>query len=587
MKIPYDELRILSLVVAVYIIQLLAFCFNIDGGPTAVMSAIVVSQTFVGAQYLKARNRIAGTVLGIIVSFIAVYLFAEKEVYFIAFSLVWLTFMAMMVSLVPTDNSHLFQLGANTYAFVALPLIEDPSLAYFNLMSRSTGVFMGVTILVATSVLLFLKYSNYDIKSNVRVIYQKTFKIRRKVNAESPIEISEIKAYFSDISKMIINKTNARYEYGFGFKSVSAFKTFSLMSMMLFFYTNTLRHSLKIGGHISDNIKNDYLSIIRKALQCRGDMSKFSHEKLTVSSYFPEHKSFLQAVKRGARTFIVTSILLAIWYVSGWSAGHAMVSLGVVYMILLTSFPSPVSGGKDLVYGTLLGMVTGWFYIQFVYSFPYAYSTPALYFLAQLPVLILGGRWLFVGKTFLFGVTFMTTFYYGLQPSNTTVVTYATFMDNCLGAAVGLAITGLGISIIFPENRFIKSKNLINLTLRELIQVLKSKNMDMSAVILEMHDRLRLTSSLDGHTNDDFTVLANLASLYTIIYYVKEHGQGGETLPPLKKQLTLWFKTGHLTIDDQLTSYFERLIREQTGEAQRISMCTYNILQEIEEIYEK
>jgi hypothetical protein len=144
--------------------------------------------------------------------------------------------MAMMVSLVPTDNSHLFQLGANTYAFVALPLIEDPSLAYFNLMSRSTGVFMGVTILVATSVLLFLKYSNYDIKSNVRVIYQKTFKIRRKVNAESPIEISEIKAYFSDISKMIINKTNARYEYGFGFKSVSAFKTFSLMSMMLFLH---------------------------------------------------------------------------------------------------------------------------------------------------------------------------------------------------------------------------------------------------------------------------------------------------------------------------------------------------------------
>ena len=137
-----SEIRIFSLITAIFIIELVSFYFNISGGPTAVMSAIVVSQSFIGAQYLKARNRIIGTVLGIVISFLSSYLYAGNELYFILFSMLWISFMSVMISLVPTDNSHLFQLGANTYAFVALPLISNPEETYLNLINRSTGVFM-------------------------------------------------------------------------------------------------------------------------------------------------------------------------------------------------------------------------------------------------------------------------------------------------------------------------------------------------------------------------------------------------------------------------------------------------------------
>ena len=71
-----SEIRIFSLITAIFIIELVSFYFNISGGPTAVMSAIVVSQSFIGAQYLKARNRIIGTVLGIVISFLSSYLYA-------------------------------------------------------------------------------------------------------------------------------------------------------------------------------------------------------------------------------------------------------------------------------------------------------------------------------------------------------------------------------------------------------------------------------------------------------------------------------------------------------------------------------
>ncbi|WP_258523182.1 FUSC family protein, partial [Enterobacter hormaechei] len=108
-------------------------------------------------------------------------------------------------------------------------------------------------------------------------------------------------------------------------------------------------------------------------------------------------------------------------------------------------------------------------------------------------MLIIGSRFLFVGKTFLLGVTFLTTFYFGLQPSNTSVVSYETFTDNSLGATVGLIITGLGISIIFPEKKRIKNEKLIKATIKELVYALKKKNLNMSNVVRHTHDRLRLS----------------------------------------------------------------------------------------------
>lgn len=103
-----NEMRIFSLIFSVFIIELVSFYFNISGGPTAVMSAIVVSQSFVGAQYLKARNRIIGTILGIMASFISAYLYVGNELYFIVFSMLWISFMSVMISLVPTGFAPIF-----------------------------------------------------------------------------------------------------------------------------------------------------------------------------------------------------------------------------------------------------------------------------------------------------------------------------------------------------------------------------------------------------------------------------------------------------------------------------------------------
>lgn len=582
-----NEMRIFSLIFSVFIIELVSFYFNISGGPTAVMSAIVVSQSFVGAQYLKARNRIIGTILGIMASFISAYLYVGNELYFIVFSMLWISFMSVMISLVPTDNSHLFQLGANTYAFVALPLILSPEETYFNLITRSTGVFMGVVILVVTSVLMLLKRSDYDFKKNMRGIFRKTIRINKKVAEANNIERKEIKNLFTDISTLISNKRNIVYEHGLGFKSKGALKTFSILSMMLFLYSNTLRHYLKNEGEKLADIKSDFLNIIKKSLMCRADINKFDHSKIKISNIFLEHKSALEAVIRGIRAFTITGILLITWYITGWSGGHVMVSLGVVYMILLTTYPAPVAGGKHMVYGTILGMIVGWIYIQTIYSSQYTFISPSIFFIAQLPVLIIGSRFLFVGKTFLLGVTFLTTFYFGLQPSNTSVVSYETFMDNSLGATVGLIITGLGISIIFPEKKRIKNEKLIKATIKELVYALKKKNLNMSNVVRHTHDRLRLSDSLEKCTSDDFLVLTNLSSLFIIFHYIFEYKKNSEFITIIDKQLNKWLETNMFMMENETLDDLEELISNETGEVHKLSMCAYGILLELKDIYEK
>uniref|UniRef100_UPI00155DABFC FUSC family protein n=1 Tax=Escherichia coli TaxID=562 RepID=UPI00155DABFC len=114
MKISLSALRIIHLSIAIFIIQLCSFYFSIDGVATSIMSAIVVSQSFVGTLYLKARNRLIGTGLEILFSFIAAFLFPENPFFFIGLSLLWVTTMTVISSFVMSENAYIYQLAGYT-----------------------------------------------------------------------------------------------------------------------------------------------------------------------------------------------------------------------------------------------------------------------------------------------------------------------------------------------------------------------------------------------------------------------------------------------------------------------------------------
>ncbi len=579
--------RVVSLTISIYLIQIISFYFNINGIPTSIMSAIVVIQSFIGTQYLKAYNRIIGTMLGVTFSFLVTWLFPENAIYIIAITLILVTFMTVITSLVSSERSYLCQLVVNTYAFVVIPVLADPSQSFHSLVFRATNVTLGVAILVIVSSLFFPGYSHFNLKENIRSVFKKTATFRKKIIGQRTIEADEIKRYFAEISDLIINKRIIKYEQGLSLNAGTALDIYASMTLILFFYTNTLRHSRNVDGAISVAIQNDVIAMINRAFHYRNDLRKFSHQNVADKHAIFEHHAFKQAGIRGLRAFFITVILLAVWYITGWQAGSTLVTLGIVYLILLSSFPAPVVAAKDSVYGTVVGVVAAWLYIQFVYGFSYAYNTPAIYFLAQLPILLYGGQLLFSGKTFLIGITFLTTFVFAAEPGNSGVVSYTTFINSSLGAIAGLMISSLGLVFIFPEKNNASNRQLIRRTLKELSQRMASRKIVLLPVINTMHDRLRLTGSSTPYTRDDFTVLANLSSLYVIFYHVRRHKLSDDIIMPLRRLLTLWANTAELCMDHQARQDFEKLMSSETGESKKVSMCAYDILREIERIYEQ
>jgi|GEM_PF-2970666 len=587
MNISFTAVRLVHLIIAVFSIQLISFYFSIDGVSTSIMSAIVVSQSFVGALYLKARNRLLGTAMGILASSAVVSLFPENPFFFIALSLLWVTTMTVLSSFVRNENAYIYQLAGYTYAFVSIPVLDAPDNAFHALIFRATDVTLGMSVLVITSLLLFMRYSNFNISERIVTIYKGAARQHRQIRRGEPVSAGSLKAQFGPIAELLANKTTIHYESALSLRAGSMLDNFAFHALLAFFYTNTLRHSMMIGGKISTSIRNDYDSLMNKALRYRREWNKSRDKDLAQPHRFPEYKSVSQALGRGARTLLVSALLFALWYITGWSAGSDMVILGVVYIVLLSSYPAPLSGAREIVNGTIQGALAAWLYIHAIYDFSYARTEPAFYFIAQLPFLIYGGWLMATPKTFLIGITFLTQFYLSAELSNTDVADYMTYMNSALGGISGVAIASLGMVMLFPENKKMRSRDLIIDSLRQLLRDAEKRQFDMHRQLKQTLDKLRKSSLCIAHTGDDFRVLTDIMSLYVIVQHVHLHGLGDGVLSVLIAQLHLWAEDGELHVDSECAARLQAQAANETGELQRVSLCILSLINEIGNVYEK
>lgn len=586
MKIKISSLRIIHLIISIFIIQLISFHFNIDGVATSIMSSIVMSQSFVGALYIKARNRFLGTMLGVFFSFVVSYLFPEQPLFFLVLTLLWFTFMTILSSFVASVNAYIFQLAGYTYAFVSIPMLNDPTRALHNLIFRATNVTMGMGVLVITSLLLFMRNSNFNMNASILAIYKGASVTHKKIIYRQDITFEELKNYFYKVSGLIINKTAIKYEESLSLHQSSVFNNFTYTALYTFFYANTLRHSLHIGGCISQSIRDDYDHILNKSLQYKREWRNFNHKKEN-SHHFHEYAPVSLAMQRGIRTLLTSTLLFAVWYLTGWDSGNKMTILGTVYVILLSSLSDPLGGAKEILNGTVQGVIAAWIYIHLICNYTWAYNPLVLYFLIQLPFLIYGGMMLTENKKFLIGVTFLTQFYFSAQPSNPQLIDFTTYVSNSLGGIAGVGIAGLGLAIFLPERKNIKNSDLILDSIKGFLADSRNTHFDVHTQIKNMHDKIRKSGELTPHTKDDFQVLTNLMSLYIIICHVKLHNLNKRLILPLIKQLELWSKNCILSADPHCDAMLEEHIAADTGESRRVSLCIRTIINEIGALYEK
>ena len=341
--------RVVQLSITILLIQYISFLFEMDGASTAIMSAIVVSQSFIGGLYLKARNRILGTAAGVTFGLVLAVLFPEAPYTFLTGALLWFVLTTMLASLVHSDRMYLYQLAGYTFAFVGFAILEAPGEAWHTLLYRATSVTMGLAIMLVSSSVIYPNYGALNLDYRMGRIYKHARTLMHHFEQAVTVDDSKIKGLFDALSLLISNRNYIKDEAALNAAQAHRLDSFLAKTLLMTFYANAARFVTPDMARFA----HDYRTLFRELLL-------FRHHGLSAPTAqrpwrFREHAFFYPALRRGIRTLAGCLLMLLLWYYSGWQGGATMLTLGVVYLILCSAIPTPLPVSVEALNGTAQG----------------------------------------------------------------------------------------------------------------------------------------------------------------------------------------------------------------------------------------
>lgn len=569
--------RVVQLCITILLIQYISFLFAMDGASTAIMSAIVVSQSFIGGLYLKARNRIMGTAAGILFGLVLAVLFPQTPLTFLTAALLWFVLTTMLASLVHSDRMYLYQLAGYTFAFVGFSILEAPGNAWHTLLYRATNVTMGLAIMLISSSVIYPNYGALNVNYRIGWIYKRARLLMHRFSHAPGIDDNTIKEQFDALSLLIKNRNYIKAEAALNASQAHRLDSFLAKTLLMTFYANTSRFvtpDMALFAHDYRELFDELLHFRRHGLA--GDTAS------PRAWRFREHAFFAPALRRGIRTLVGSVIMLLFWYYSGWQGGSVMLTLGVVYIILCSAAPTPLPLSVEALNGTTQGIVLGYLYDSLIFNSTAVGHWSWLYFAAQLPLLIYGGLMLGRPARVMRGITLLTTFYFVVPPENSPQFLYDRFMDNSLGAFAGVLAAGLTLCLILPEKRGNPFHGLIIAMLKDINATIGKGNPNMLRKMMLFHDRAsKVRSSTLYSDGREFRVLMNLASLYLLCFHVSRHQQQSPGLAPLSALLNRMVKRGAFSISaGEHIHYLHAMagIQHSSPESYPVALSAWRIL---------
>jgi uncharacterized membrane protein YccC len=570
--------RVVQLSITILLIQYISFLFEMDGASTAIMSAIVVSQSFIGGLYLKARNRIFGTAAGVAFGLVLAVLFPEAPCTFLTGALLWFVLTTMLASLVHSDRMYLYQLAGYTFAFVGFAILEAPDEAWHTLLYRATNVTMGLAIMLVSSSVIYPNYGALNLDYRVGRIYKRARTLMRHFEQAVSVDDSKIKGLFDALSLLISNRNYIKDEAALNAVQAHRLDSFLAKTLLMTFYANAARFVTPDMARFA----HDYRTLFNELLLFRRHGLSAPAPTTQRTWRFREHAFFYPALRRGIRTLAGCSLMLLFWYYSGWQGGATMLTLGVVYLILCSAIPTPLPVSIEALNGTTQGIVLGYLYDSLIFSSTAAGHWSWLYFAAQLPLLIYGGLMLSKPVRIMRGITLLTTFYFVVPPENSPQFLYARFMDNSLGALAGVLIAGLTLCLVLPEKHGNHFRGLTIAMLKDIHATIGKGNPNMLRKMMLFHDRASKARSSSLYSDGrEFRVLMNLASLYLLCFHVSRHQQQSAGLAPLSALLSGMIKRGDFSISaNEHIHYLHAMagIKNSSPESYPVALSAWRIL---------
>lgn len=148
----------------IYIIKVLIACllamwlslrFELDQPRTAMLTVAIVMQSRTGMVFAKSYYRLLGSIVGIIVSFVLVAMFAQERVLFLLSMAIWIGFCTAGSMVFRHHQSYAFVLAGYTICIVGLPATIYPELTFSIGVTRISEIMIGLISASLISDLIF------------------------------------------------------------------------------------------------------------------------------------------------------------------------------------------------------------------------------------------------------------------------------------------------------------------------------------------------------------------------------------------------------------------------------------------------
>ncbi|OIR12303.1 p-hydroxybenzoic acid efflux pump subunit AaeB [mine drainage metagenome] len=177
----------------IYIIKVLIACllamwlslrFELDQPRTAMLTVAIVMQSRTGMVFAKSYYRLLGSIVGIIVSFVLVALFAQERVLFLLAMAIWIGFCTAGSMVFRHHQSYAFVLAGYTICIVGLPATINPELTFSIGVTRISEIMIGLISASLVSDLIFPQRMGEILTAAVRRRYKDFSDLVRSMSIE-------------------------------------------------------------------------------------------------------------------------------------------------------------------------------------------------------------------------------------------------------------------------------------------------------------------------------------------------------------------------------------------------------------------
>ena len=146
---------LLKVLLASLFAMLLSLKFELDQPRTAMLTVAIVMQSRSGMVFAKSYYRLLGTLVGILVSFILVALFAQERVLFLLSMALWIGLCTAGSMVYRNHQSYGFVLAGYTICIVGLPAAINPEITFSIAVTRISEILIGLISATMVSDLVF------------------------------------------------------------------------------------------------------------------------------------------------------------------------------------------------------------------------------------------------------------------------------------------------------------------------------------------------------------------------------------------------------------------------------------------------